>query len=364
MDGLPSFSLPAEGKEFIMRRLPIFLVIDVSESMAGNPIENVRKGIHDLTDALMTDPYAMETAYLSVITFAGRARVVTPLTYLLSFTQPELSIGAGTSLSAALDTLMAEIDKNVKKNTPECKGDWRPLVFLLTDGAPNDRYQDAVKRWRQKYDGKISIIAVLMGTDSDASALRSLTESILVFKDTSAESYKAFFKWVSTSIQTSSKAIGETGNQMLPEKLARDMEKDLLAEKLPDKNSVEYFVIPARCSRTGKLYLLRAVRRAPSEEYLFDGAYKVDESYLEMSAVDESYLEISVQDGEAGLLVPASQIYGSLPPCPWCGNPGHGQARCGKFHCIPANAGAVKCPWCGDVDAFGGPLKSIHGGRD
>ena len=51
-----------------MRRLPIFLVIDVSESMAGTPIENVQKGIRDLQDALMSDPYAMETAYLSVIT--------------------------------------------------------------------------------------------------------------------------------------------------------------------------------------------------------------------------------------------------------------------------------------------------------
>ena len=178
-----------------MRRLPVFWEIDVSESMAGSPIENVRKG---MTDALMTDPYAMETAYISVITFAGKAKVITPLTYLLSFTPPDLSIGAGTSLLAALNMLMMEINKNIRKNTPECKGDWRPLVFLLTDGAPNDRYQEAVKKWLQKYDGKVSIVAILMGTNSDASALTSLTENVLVFKDTSADACKVFFKWVST----------------------------------------------------------------------------------------------------------------------------------------------------------------------
>ena len=106
-----------------MRRLPIFLVIDVSESMAGTPIENVQRGIRDLQDALMSDPYAMETAYLSVITFAGKAKVVTPLTYLPSFSTPDLPIGSGTSLSEALNALMTEIDRNVKKNTPDSKGD-------------------------------------------------------------------------------------------------------------------------------------------------------------------------------------------------------------------------------------------------
>ena len=43
-----------------MRRLPIFLVIDVSESIFGEHIANVKQGIHDLAS------YTVETAYLTV----------------------------------------------------------------------------------------------------------------------------------------------------------------------------------------------------------------------------------------------------------------------------------------------------------
>ena len=337
-----------------MRRLPIFLVIDVSESMAGTPIENVQKGICDLQAALMSDPYAMETAYLSVITFAGKAKVVTPLTYLPSFTAPDLPIGSGTSLSEALDVLMTEIEHNVKKNTPESKGDWRPLVFLLTDGSPTDRYQNMVKKWHQKYDGKVNIIAILMGSASDASALRSLTETVLVFRDTSPESYRAFFKWVSSSIQSCSKEIGENGNQKMAERFPDELEEYLQQENLPSRNATEYFVIPARCMNTKELFIVRVKKHKEERFYQYDGAYKVDESYFELSA-----------KGSDKSSLPTSAIEGNPPSCPYCGNKDFGQAACGKCHCMdltkPHN---VKCPWCGDVADYEVSEFSMKGGRD
>ena len=85
-----------------MRRLPIFLVLDVSESMAGPALKDLENGMELLQKALMSDPMALETVYISVISFAGMAKVVTPLTYILDFTPPKLSVGAGTNLSNAL----------------------------------------------------------------------------------------------------------------------------------------------------------------------------------------------------------------------------------------------------------------------
>ena len=184
-----------------MRRLPIFLVLDVSESMAGKAIDDVQSGIKMLTDALMSDPFAMETVYISVIAFAGKAKTITPLTYVMDFIPPKLPIGSGTNLSDALKVLMHEIDTNVKKNTPETKGDWKPLIFILTDGTPNDNYKATAAQWKMNY-GKYSTIAVLMGENSDATALKSITDNVLVFKETTKESYQAFFKWASSSIQS------------------------------------------------------------------------------------------------------------------------------------------------------------------
>ena len=62
-----------------MRRLPIYFLIDVSESMVGVPIEQVQDGIASIIKELRTDPYALETVYVSIIVFAGKAQKITPL---------------------------------------------------------------------------------------------------------------------------------------------------------------------------------------------------------------------------------------------------------------------------------------------
>ena len=68
-----------------MRRLPVYLLLDTSGSMSGEPIQQVKNGVQMLVSALRQDPQALETAYLSVITFDTTAREVVPLTDLPSF---------------------------------------------------------------------------------------------------------------------------------------------------------------------------------------------------------------------------------------------------------------------------------------
>ena len=62
------------------RRLPVYLLLDCSGSMTGEPIEAVKQGMKALLMELRSDPQALETAYLSVITFASNAVQVCPLT--------------------------------------------------------------------------------------------------------------------------------------------------------------------------------------------------------------------------------------------------------------------------------------------
>ena len=55
-----------------MRRLPIYFLIDISESMIGDPIEQVQEGIATIIKELKTDPFALETVWVSIIGFAGK----------------------------------------------------------------------------------------------------------------------------------------------------------------------------------------------------------------------------------------------------------------------------------------------------
>ena len=68
-----------------MRRLPVYLIIDTSFSMRGEPIEAVKNGIRSLLTTLRTDPYALETVFISLITFNSEAAQIVPLTELYLF---------------------------------------------------------------------------------------------------------------------------------------------------------------------------------------------------------------------------------------------------------------------------------------
>lgn len=187
------------------RRLPVYLLLDTSGSMNGEPIEAVRQGVKALLMELRSDPQALETAYLSVITFDSIARQVCPLTELMEFKEPELNANGITSLGAALRLLSECINAEVRKSSPEQKGDWKPLVFILTDGAPTDEWQSAVDELRQAKPA--NIIACAAGAQADTSVLKQITDNVLMMNSLSAGDLAQFFAWVSGSIKMSSGSI-------------------------------------------------------------------------------------------------------------------------------------------------------------
>ena len=192
------------------RRLPVYLLLDCSGSMMGEPIEAVRQGVKALLSELRGDPQALETAYLSVITFNSRARQITPLTELLLFREPELTAGGATALGEALNVLIDCVGKEVRTSTQTQKGDWRPLVFILTDGSPTDTetfYEAAAKIKSLK---AAHIIACAAGSNAKTSFLKQITDSVLMMNTLSAGDLAQFFAWVSGSIKMSSKGIDAT----------------------------------------------------------------------------------------------------------------------------------------------------------
>lgn len=188
-----------------IRRLPIYLLLDCSGSMSGEPIEAVKQGLKALLSELRGDPQALETAALSVITFDSSARQVVPLTELMLFKEPQLSAGGATALGGALKVLAESIKNEVRTSTPTQKGDWKPLVFILTDGAPTDNLDEGVDALKNVSTG--NIIACGAGANANTNVLRKITNNVLLMNNLTAGDMAQYFAWVSGSIQTSSKAI-------------------------------------------------------------------------------------------------------------------------------------------------------------
>ena len=196
-----------------MRRLPVYLLLDTSGSMHGEPIEAVKNGVQILLSNLRQDPYALETAYLSVITFNETAKQVVPLTELPSFQAPVLNASGTTSLGGALSLLASSIEREVAKTTAEEKGDWKPLVFIMTDGEPTDDWTKGLEALKKVRTGVV--VACAAGPGADTSVLKKITEVVVSLDTADDATIKAFFKWVSASVSVGSQKVDQGQKEVI-----------------------------------------------------------------------------------------------------------------------------------------------------
>lgn len=192
-----------------MRRLPVYLLLDCSGSMYGEPIEAVKNGVKVLVSTLRQDPYALETAYLSIITFDSSAQQVSPLTELAAFQQPNIQASGCTALGEALALLSQKADQEVTKTTPEQKGDWKPLVFIMTDGEPTDDLNKGLAEFKKRKWGMV--VACAAGSGANTDTLKKITECVVSLDTADSATIKAFFKWVSASVSSGSMKVEATG---------------------------------------------------------------------------------------------------------------------------------------------------------
>ena len=201
-----------------MRRLPVYILLDTSGSMRGEPIHSVNVGLQSMLSALRQDPYALESVHLSVITFDLEAKVYLPLTPLDQVQIPDLDVpsAGATFMGAALELLAQEVGKHVQKSTDDVKGDWRPLLFLMTDGSTSDVYAYQQMLPTIKQLNFATIVACAAGPKAKTESLLQLTNQVVVLDSMDSNSFASFFKWVSASVVAGSSSAGVTDSISLP----------------------------------------------------------------------------------------------------------------------------------------------------
>ena len=127
-----------ESRDVIGNLLPFFLVVDVSQSMSGARIDAVNQILPTLVDALAENPILSDKVRFGVIDFSNTATVLTPLCDLLNQSSlPGFSVRGATYYSAAFELLKSQIQTDVDQLKADGYNVYRPTVFFMSDGAPN-----------------------------------------------------------------------------------------------------------------------------------------------------------------------------------------------------------------------------------
>ncbi|MCI5056835.1 MAG: VWA domain-containing protein [Flavobacteriales bacterium] len=201
-----------------MRRLPVYLLIDTSGSMIGEPIQAVNVGLQTMMASLRQDPHALESVHLSIITFDKEVNLIFELTELSSVQIPEIKTpeSGPTFLGEALKLLNTRIDEEIKLSTADAKGDWMPLLFVMTDGKPSDIqiFEEHYPKLKTKNFG--SIIGCAAGPKAKESYLELFCDKVVSLDTTDANAFQQFFKWVSASVSVGNRSVGAADDVVLP----------------------------------------------------------------------------------------------------------------------------------------------------
>lgn len=327
-----------------MRRLPVYFLIDVSDSMVGDPLKSVQQGLVTTFSQLCSDPYALETVALNVIVFAGKVKKIISMEEVFKCTLPELSVGSGTCFGAALEFLMSDIESNVKTSTSQEKGDWKPIIFIFTDGASTDSTKKAITHWKSKFANKYSTILVAVGDGADIKLLSEISSDIIKINELDSDSFTKFFQWVSSSVQASSVAIERASTSKRYSSINPELLEHFNIERIQDAEHSDYHpdnnyvILRGRCQTTQNDYLLKFKLNKQTEQYDLIGTYPINGAeYDELSENSDCNVKINVD------------MLNGVAPCPLCGNSFSFVlcGRCGRLFCARSE-GICTCPWCGN----------------
>jgi len=126
---------------------------------------------------------------------------------LATFQTPSISASGTTALGEALGLLADRVEAEVAKTTAEVKGDWKPLIFIMTDGVPTDDWKKGLEKLKKVRTG--IIVACAAGQGADTSVLKQITEVVVQLDTADSSTIKAFFKWVSASVSTGSQKVDQ-----------------------------------------------------------------------------------------------------------------------------------------------------------
>lgn len=206
-----------------VKKLPVILLLDVSNSMQGTKIDSLYNATCDMIDTFVEAQLKEQSIDVAIITFGKEIKLHTPYTPIKEIQDKGLEhfvadgrTPMGTAIQMAKDMID---DKSV---TPSRI--YRPAVVLVSDGEPTDDWRNPMAMFiNDGRSSKCQRFAVAIGEKADRTVLETFTEnSDNVFFAANASDIAECFKTVSMSVTATAtkpevpKAVAEAKTPVAP----------------------------------------------------------------------------------------------------------------------------------------------------
>jgi uncharacterized protein YegL len=188
-------------------RCPCVLLLDVSGSMGGAPIQQLNAGLKAFREELQADTLAMKRVEVAVVTFGP---VTTPMyfTGAEGFAPPELTPQGDTPMGQAITEALRLVRQRKDEYRTNGISYYRPWIFLITDGAPTDSWAPAAAAIREGEAAKQFAFFAVGVQNASMDILKQISVRAPLHLD--GLKFRELFSWLSSSLGSVSRSTPNT----------------------------------------------------------------------------------------------------------------------------------------------------------
>ena len=199
------------GRSLTEKRLPAALVMDVSGSMAGNPIGDLRAAIQKFFEYVKMDPKIASRTDVCIIAFSSDTEILVDWTPAseIEFDPSVLVAGGLTQMDDAMTLAMQKIEEKVSEYRTQGIPHGSPFIFLSSDGEPTQPIDNSIAMVRSKRERanllgekSLKLLAALVSDSLDEGSRRKAEQTLASYTGVALSSNGEFDELFSTAFAT------------------------------------------------------------------------------------------------------------------------------------------------------------------
>jgi len=182
-------------------RVPVSLCLDTSGSMGGAPIQELVRGVNLFYDAIDEDNDAHDSAEINIVEFNTAAGLVHDFASIERLSRiSSLSASGATAMGAGVNLALDSLEKRKATYSQSGVLYYQPWLVLMTDGAPTDNIEVAVKRVVDLVEAKkLTVFPIGIGSGADMKTLARFSPNRPPLRLDGLK-FNEFFEWLSKSV--------------------------------------------------------------------------------------------------------------------------------------------------------------------